>query len=222
MPSTAATEQVTRVRLVWEWTQLAVAYGILELALWTSGQRQQIASLFFITWIAATSIAQARRACGLGIGVRGLRRALIVIPVAAAASGLILLTGWLGGTLRPLYGVRAPLWHSIGYATWAMIQEFILNSYFYLRLERLLRSGRAAMWAAVLLFTLAHIPNPILLAGTFVGSIFFVSMFRKFKNIYPLGIAHAMLGLSLALTVPDAYMHHMRVGISYFHFVLIR
>jgi membrane protease YdiL (CAAX protease family) len=201
--------------------QLAVAYALLEVALWTQGERQHVASLMFISWIAVTTLLQRRPARELGLGLSGLRGALVAIPLAVLAAGVILLAGWLLGTLRPLYGTRPPLWHSLGYATWAMVQQFILNSYFYLTLERLPRSPRRAMWGAVLLFTLAHIPNPVLLAGTFLGAIFFVSVFRRYRNIYPLGLAHAMLGLSLAATVPDVYMHHMRVGISYFRFVLI-
>lgn len=211
-----------KIEIIWEWAQLVLAYGILEVALWTRGHRQQVASLAFISWIFVTTVMQWRRARGLGIGVRGFGSALIAIPIAAIAAGTILLAGRLAGTLRPLYGTQAPLFHAAGYATWAMVQEFILNSYFFVRLERLLRSTRAALWGAVLLFTLAHVPNPVLLAGTFVAAIFFVSVFQRYRNVYPLGIAHAMLGLAIALTVPDTFLHHMRVGISYFHFVLVQ
>jgi hypothetical protein len=206
-------------RNCWLWTQLAVAYAVLEVALWSTGEAQRIASLAFIFWIAVTTLWQRRSARELGLGAAGLRGALVALPIAAVASALILLVGWTVGTLRPLYGTRPPLTHSLGYVLWAMVQEFILNSYFFGNLERLLRSTRAAMWAAVLLFTLAHIPNPVLLPATFVGALFFVSVFRRYRNIYPLGVAHALLGLALAATVPDALLRHMRVGIAYFHFV---
>ncbi len=211
-----------RIRGAWLWAQLAIAYALLEAALWSEGETQHIASLVFISWVAITAVLQNRPARELGVGAAGFRGALIAIPIAVAATGLILLAGWIGGTLRPLYGTRPPLTHSLGYVLWAMVQEFILNSYFFVTLERLMGNTRAATWGAVLLFTLAHIPNPVLLAATFVGAIFFVSVFRRHRNIYPLGVAHAMLGLALAATVPDAVMHHMRVGISYLHFGLVR
>jgi len=132
---------------------------------------------------------------------------------------LILLGAWRFGTLRPLYGSR-PLDHALGYALWAMIQEFILNSYFFVSLEELLPRSRDAAIAAVMLFTLAHVPNPVLLAGTLLLSAFFVALFRRYRNIYPLGIAHAILGLTLAIALPDSVLRHMRVGIGYYHFVL--
>jgi membrane protease YdiL (CAAX protease family) len=86
-------------------------------------------------------------------------------------------------------------------------------------LEDLLGDSQRALWCTTALFFLAHVPNPVLMAGTLAAALFFVSLFRRYRNIYPLGIAHALLGLSLAVTVPDAWLRHMRVGISYWHFI---
>ncbi len=203
----------------WAWARIVVAFGILEWALWTSGQTQRIASLAFITWIILTTVAKRRKLHELGLGAKGFRGALIAIPVAIVAAALIFLAARMFGTLRPPYGSR-PLLHALGYALWSTIQEFILNGYFFVTLEELLPSSRQAMIGAIALFTLAHIPNPVLLVGTFLAATFFVSIFRRYRNIYPLGIAHALLGLTLALTISDAWIRHMRVGISYYHFVL--
>lgn len=180
---------------------------------------QQVASLAFISWVIVTTVAQRRKLRDLGLGATGFGGAAIAIPVALVAAGLILLAAWLLGTLRPIYGSH-PLPHALGYALWATIQEFILNSYFFLTLEELLPRSRDAAIAAVLLFTLAHIPNPVLLAGTFLASAFFVTLFRRHRNIYPLGLAHAILGLSLTLAFPDSILRHMRVGIGYYHFII--
>jgi hypothetical protein len=43
-------------------------------------------------------------------------------------------------------------------------------------------------------------------------------MFRRYRNIYPLAIVHAMLGLTVAITTPDSLLHHMRVGIGYLRY----
>ena len=69
-----------------------------------------------------------------------------------------------------------------------------------------------------MLFSFVHIPNPVLVPATLIGGMFFVEAFRRWRNIYPLGIAHAALGLSLAIAVPDSWMHHMRVGLSFLRF----
>jgi membrane protease YdiL (CAAX protease family) len=103
------------------------------------------------------------------------------------------------------------------YVIWAFGQQFLLQSFLYLRLESLLGS-RSAVAAATLLFTVAHLPNLPLTVLTFAGALFFTEMFRRYRSIYPLGIVHAMLGIAVAYTFPDSLMHHMRVGLSFWKF----
>jgi hypothetical protein len=43
-------------------------------------------------------------------------------------------------------------------------------------------------------------------------------MFRRYRSIYPIGIVHGVLGLTIALTMPDSLLHHMRVGIGYLQY----
>ena len=204
----------------WKWIETLVAFGLLEASLWTGGHTQRLLALATAVWIVAATLASGRTVRELGLGLSGFHRALIAIPVAIAGVGFLLLLGWQAGTLHDLYGTRPPLWHSSGYAIWALMQQFILNSFFYLNFEELLGNKRQAFWAVVALFCVAHIPNPVLMLGTFIAAVFFVTMFRRYRNIYPLGVAHAMLGLSLAITVPDIWIRHMRVGISYLRFVV--
>lgn len=52
----------------------------------------------------------------------------------------------------------------------------------------------------------------------FVGGLFFCEMFRRYRNIFPLGLVHALLGLTLAASFSDAVLPHMRVGIGYIRF----
>jgi membrane protease YdiL (CAAX protease family) len=103
------------------------------------------------------------------------------------------------------------------YVIWALSQQFLLQSFFFLRLESLL-GARAAVLASTVLFTLAHLPNPPLTAMTFVGALFFTEVFRRYRSIYPLGIVHALLGIAVAYSFPDSLMHHMRVGLSFWQF----
>lgn len=219
-PSVSGTYTETQhMKRAWLWAQLAIAYGLLEAALWTRAGTQQIFALATAAWIVGVTIANRRSLRQLGLGTSGFGGALIAVPIAAAAAALILLIGWEAGTLRVLYGPRTPLWHAIGYLVWALEQQFILQSFFFVTLEELLNDSTKALLGATFLFCAAHIPNPVLMATTLVAALFFVSIFRRYRNIYPLGLAHAILGLSLAVTVPDNVIRHMRVGISYLHFV---
>jgi hypothetical protein len=40
-------------------------------------------------------------------------------------------------------------------------------------------------------------------------------MFRRYRNICVLGLAHAILGLTLATSFSDALLHRMLVGMGY-------
>ena len=76
------------------------------------------------------------------------------------------------------------------------------------------RSWRAILTAAAL-FALVHIPSLLLTILAFFGGILFCELFRRFRNLYPLGIIHGALGLTIAASLPDHWLHHMRVGIGY-------
>jgi membrane protease YdiL (CAAX protease family) len=65
------------------------------------------------------------------------------------------------------------------------------------------------------LFGFAHIPNPVLMAATLGMGFAFSELFRRYRNVYPLAIAHAALGLALAVTFPESVIGRMRVGIAW-------
>jgi hypothetical protein len=202
----------------WLWLQLAIGYGILEIALWTSGRSQVVASCAVAAWIVLAVLLQGRSAKELGIGASAFARALIALPLAATVSLGLVLVAWSAGTLGALHG-KDPVWlHAVSYSIWALFQQFMLQSFFYLNLEALLRSEDKAAWATAALFAVAHIPNPVLAPATFVAGLAFVRLFQRARNIYPLGIAHALLGLSIAIAAPHALIRNMRVGASYFHY----
>ncbi len=103
------------------------------------------------------------------------------------------------------------------YAVWALMQQFALQSFFYVRMESLVGSRRAVLAAAVL-FSSVHLPSPVLTIATLMGGLFFCEMFRRYRTILPLGVVHAALGLTIAASFSDHLLHHMRVGIGYLAF----
>jgi hypothetical protein len=200
------------------WAQLVVGYGILEAALWTSGRAQGIASGAAAGWLLLCVLIQGRSRRELGIGGAGFFQALIALPLALIASAFVILIAFAAGSLRELHG-QGPVWmHALGYVVWALFQQFVLQSFFYVSLEGLLANQRKAAWVTAGLFAAAHIPNPVLIPATFVGGLFFVKLFQRARNIYPLGLAHALVGLSLAISVPSGVIRNMRVGAAYLRF----
>jgi len=72
------------------------------------------------------------------------------------------------GELHPLHGSTPLVFHGGGYIVWALMQQFILQDFFLLRLLRILPTRTNAVIAAALLFAIAHVPNPLLVTATVV------------------------------------------------------
>jgi hypothetical protein len=194
---------------------IIIAYVLVEVALWTRGRTQLAWSAAGASWIVWATVRQKRTAQQLGIGAHGFVPSLWVVPAAIAAALLMILAGWIAGTLHGLYGPNPVIYHSVGYALWVIAQEFILQSFFYVNVEQLAGNRLRSAVIATALFTAAHLPNLLLVAATLAVGICFTQLFRRYRNIYSLGIAHGLLGLALAVSVSDDVHHHMRVGLGY-------
>jgi len=192
--------------------QVGLVFALIMIAVWTPQGRVNTAvslsAAFFILWFTVRGPSSVRE---LGLARPG-SGAFAMIVCGAVMVVTIAWAGWAMhsfGTAQPVPWRRA--WQ---YAIWALQQEFILQSFFYVRLESLLGSRRA-VWAAAVLFSVPHVPSPMLTLLSFIGGLLFCEMFRRYRNIFPLGLVHAILGLTVAASLPDSLLHHMRVGLGY-------
>lgn len=205
------------------WTpgwETALAYVLIEAALWTEGDLRWFWSWLASAWIIGITLYRRPSLRELGLGAAGLRRSLWIVPVALLVAVAIVLAGVFAGTAHSLSLRRGLLLGGVAYLFWALQQQFVLQSFMFLRLEKLLGGAGRAVVVSALLFAAAHIPNPVLMAATLVVGLVFCELFRRYRNLYPLALAHGLLGLALALAIPDAIHRHMRVGIGYLRFHL--
>jgi hypothetical protein len=197
--------------------ELILGYGVILFVLWMPEFPQRILSpvAFFVT----LAIVLARRpgVDDLGIGLRGLAASFWILPAAIFLAIVSVLVATQIGTLHPLY--KGDLKHIGGYVLWTIYQQFLLNDLFMPRLTRLLASESAAMGLAAVLFAVAHLPNLPLTAATLVWGAVSCTLFRRYHNLYALGLAQGLLGLCFAVCVPDALHHHLRVGLGYLRYV---
>jgi hypothetical protein len=107
-----------------------------------------------------------------------------------------------------------------GYAIGACIQQVLLQCFFLPRLLRLTRGPRHAALAATALFSLAHLPNPILTVITIVWGLASCLYFLRYRNLYALVVAHTILGVAVAVSIPGPVIHNMRVGLGYLTYSL--
>jgi hypothetical protein len=50
------------------------------------------------------------------------------------------------------------------------------------------------------------------MAVTLLGGYASTQLYRRYRNLYFLGLAHGVLGFVLYLVVPDSISHHLNVG----------
>ena len=141
------------------------------------------------------------------------------ITLNIIASGVVLalvfpVGAWLQGHSVPANPDWPGIKNIVPYFFWAFFQQFLLQSFIFLRMERVF-GARGAVWASTVLFTIAHWPNVPLTALTFIGALYFTELFRRYRSILPLGVVHFLIGIAIAFSFPDSIMHHMRVGLSF-------
>jgi hypothetical protein len=198
--------------------ELAVGYGLILATVWTANPTQRILYWLAFAWIVATTWARREGWTALGLGRKGLLQSLWIVGVALLLSALAIFIAWRTHRLHRLHGPTPLPLHGWSYIVWSLMQQFLLQSYFLLRLLRLLPGKAAPILVAAGIFSLAHLPNPILTPVTLVWGIIACILFLRYRNIYALGVAHGILGLSVAVTVPNSLHHHMRVGLGYLRY----
>jgi len=195
--------------------ELSVGYGLIFLVLWTPRHWQRPLYCAAIVWIAAATWLSFDGWHAMGIRTANLFRSMWVVAIALVAAAAAVFLAARLHTLHPPPGAEALIATFWGYALWSLVQQFLLQDFFLLRLLRLLPGNRSAVFAAAGLFAFAHLPNPILTPMTFVWGLAACLLFLRYRNLFPLGIAHAIFGICLAITIPGHVIHNMRVGLGY-------
>ena len=199
--------------------ELGGIYALILIVIWTPRPWQAllwvIASVSII-YIAYLSFEGLR---SMGLCTANLVRSLWAVAFAMAVALIAVL---LASKLHTLHMPGTPLAflrHYGLYVVWAAVQQIILQWFFLSRSLRLLPDATSAAALTAGLFAVAHLPNPILTLITLVFGLASCLFFLHYRNLVPLAIAHAILGICIGITIPGAVDHNMRVGISYLTYV---
>lgn len=196
--------------------ELVLGYALIIGIIWSPEAAQAILSPLAL--VATLTVVLVRRPSrdDLGFGTQGLVRSLWILPAAAALTLVSVFIAAKIGTLHPLY--KASFGHVTGYVLWTIYQQFLLQDYFMERALGIGLSGSIAALLSGILFAGAHLPNLVLVSATLVWGIASCFLFRRYHNIWMLGLAQGLLGLGFAICVPDALHHHLRVGLGYLRY----
>jgi hypothetical protein len=196
--------------------ELLLGYGLIVFVIWMPDHLQRILSPIVLVLTLGIVLARGPSREDLGVGRRGLLRSLWILPAAAAFAAISVLLAKRLGTFHFLSNGNVQ--HVAGYILWTFYQQFLLNDYFLPRLARVLGGEAAAVPATAVLFAGAHLPSPWLTLATLVWGFVSCALFRRYRNIYALGLAQGLLGLCFAVCIPDAVHHHLRVGLGYLRY----
>jgi hypothetical protein len=191
-------------------------FGLIEAYIW------KLRFVYPDSWIAIPVLMilshvlhrESPRALGFQLGFQPHDRRGVVAP-ALILIALLLLAEGVGLRGIRQTGFAGALLALAAYLPWGLAQQYALNGYLLNRLDAAL-PDRAASLLTALLFCVAHVPNPFLMAITLPLGWCATLFYRRTRNLYVLGIAHAAIGLLLFLVVPDSLSHHLRVGPGWF------
>ena len=199
--------------------ELSGIYALLLVVIWTPRPWQAIlwliaaAIMFYIAWLSFEGLRP------MGLCTANLVRSLWAVGFALVLAAISIFfacrwhtlhmpeTPWL--FLRK-YGL---------YVLWAAVQQIVLQWFFLSRVRRLLPDAMSAAAITAGLFAIAHLPNPVLTVITLFFGLASCLFYLHYRNLVPLAIAHAILGIAIGITIPGAINHNMRVGIGYLTWV---
>ena len=199
--------------------ELGGIYALILIVIWTPRPWQA-----FLWVIASAIVVYIAYLSFEGLRPMGLCTRNLVRSLWAVAFAMVLALGAVTLAVRfhtlhlpetPLLLVR----HFGLYALWAAVQQIILQWFFLSRSLRLLSEPASAAALTSGLFAVAHLPNPILTLITLFFGFAACYFYLYYRNLVPLALAHAILGISIAITIPGSIDHNMRVGISYLTYV---
>lgn len=208
-----AAKAISRSRLTLA-LRLLFAITLLEVALWSPlplGIFFGVCAVSFMNW----QLWQATSNIGsLGLELRGLLRESWLLGITALLALAILAIAYFSGSLHRLWGLQHP-WYAVAvYICWAFVQEFMLQC-FCLRMLQALVSRISSLVLSGAVFAAAHLPNPLLTFVTFFAGVAFTAIYARKRNLYVVALIHAVLGLTLAVSAPEAWSHGLRVGRSF-------
>jgi hypothetical protein len=195
--------------------EAAAAFALIMLYIWRLRFTAPRAWIFILGFFVVSHILRGERTAHLGFRRGNFREcaetlapALLLLVLSLLAAGMLL------ETIRPIsleYGLMCLL----AYCPWGLFQQYLLNGYIANRLLAAF-SARYVPLIAASLFAGAHLPNWFLMAVTFVTGYYSTKIFMRYRNIYFLGLAHAVIGTVLFVVIPDSISHHLTIGPGFF------
>lgn len=175
--------------------------------------------IFFVLWLVASFAVHRDTPKTMGWRADNLapatRQALAVFAAMAAALLAIGFALHMPAAALP----RLFEWRRVGsYFAFCLLQQVALNSLLHNRMLSLVPSTSIAAVITGAIFAVIHWPNPVLVPATLIAGVTMAWLFSRHRNIIPLAIGQAVLGILVSWAFPLAWHHHLRVGPGFYTF----
>ncbi len=172
----------------------------------------------FPAWLTASFLLHRDTPKTLGMRADNLwpatKQALTVL--GSMAVGLLIIGFFLAAPRHLPAHASVALKQFGGYFAFCLLQQLAMNSLVHNRMLSLLRNEWVAAGLTGAIFGACHWPNPVLVPLTFIGGTAMAWMFGRVRNIVPLAVGQAALGMLVGWAFPLGWHHHMRVGPGFY------
>ena len=137
---------------------------------------------------------------------------VLIIPtfiaiVLIAIAGKLTSTGTIASPLRARFLI-VPVW--------GLFQQYALQGFINRRAQMGLGRGWKSVLLTGVLFSVIHLPNPLLALLTLIGGIVWAAVYQKYPNLFALALSHFVTALTVTLFLPLNLISGLRVGFKYF------
>ncbi|HET9529428.1 MAG TPA: CPBP family glutamic-type intramembrane protease [Blastocatellia bacterium] len=138
--------------------------------------------------------------------------ARVAMPLGLFVAAMILIGIWAGSLRLGERFISMLLFVPV----WAMIQQYMLFGFAYRRFRALLGPGTPSVVASTALFSLIHLPNPILTVVCAYGGYIWSRTYDREPNLIVHALTHGIASAVLANSLPGWLLKNMVVGYNYF------
>ena len=150
----------------------------------------------------------------LGLRFDNLLRVLkdLSIPLALFVL-VVLIVGF--GFGAPRFGKK--FWSMLLFVpAWALLQQYMLLAFVGRRFRLIFGEGFPGIVVTSVLFSLLHLPNPILMVACAAGGYLWSREYQREPNLFSNALTHAVASAFLANALPGWMLKNMVVGYNYF------
>lgn len=200
--------------------EVGVVFSLMLFYIWGIREFSVSLTLFILGLAVASHAVRGEGYRHVGFSWNNFARSLRTMgPAVLGIAALLVAGGAVWHTFRDVT-LRTAVVGFFLYCVWGLFQQYLLNGFLLNRLVEM-AGGLASHWLLLLvavIFSVIHAPNWFLMAVTLPAGYLSGLVYLRYRNLFVLAFAHALLGCLLYLVVPDSISHSLYVGPQYHAF----